>query len=131
MVSLSEVILDLGFSPYFKNTCLLAIYPSSVVGGYTILGDTFLRSAYVIYDLDNGQVAVTQANFGRQETRWWRAPKERFRLPREYRVAILNRQSNVPRQQPRCLQVHHKHLRLLLRLARQHPRSPRRRTVLV
>jgi candidapepsin len=63
-VPLSEVILDLGFSPYFKNTCLLAIYPSSVVDGYTILGDTFLRSACVVYDLDNRQVAVAQAKFG-------------------------------------------------------------------
>jgi hypothetical protein len=64
-VPLSEVILDFGLSsPYFKNTCILAIYPSSVVGGYSILGDTFLRSAYVVYDLDNRQVAVAQANFG-------------------------------------------------------------------
>jgi len=53
-VPLSEVILGPGLSsPHFKNTCLLDIYPASVVRGYTILGDTFLRFAYVAYDLDN------------------------------------------------------------------------------
>lgn len=41
--------------------CLLGISPNG--GGPSVLGDTFLRSAYVVYDLSNNQVSLAQTNF--------------------------------------------------------------------
>ncbi|CAI4047504.1 hypothetical protein SUVZ_12G1740 [Saccharomyces uvarum] len=44
------------------GTCVLAIVPQT--GNATaILGDSFLRSAYVVYDLDNYEVSLAQANY--------------------------------------------------------------------
>jgi hypothetical protein len=62
-VPLSEIIRSL-HNKYpesgFKNTCDLGIRASDTV---YILGDTFLRSAYVVYDLDHNQIALAQTNF--------------------------------------------------------------------
>jgi len=41
--------------------CLFGIAPNG--GGPSVLGDTFLRSAYVVYDLSNHQVSLAQTNF--------------------------------------------------------------------
>jgi Eukaryotic aspartyl protease len=41
--------------------CLLGIAPNG--GGASVLGDSFLRSAYVVYDLANNQVSLAQTNF--------------------------------------------------------------------
>lgn len=54
----------------FEEACLFGIQNlgSSVEGGeeaqmsFALLGDTFLRSAYVVYDIDNRQVGLAQAN---------------------------------------------------------------------
>lgn len=35
---------------------------------FALLGDTFLRSAYVVYDLDNRQIALAQANLNSTDT---------------------------------------------------------------
>lgn len=44
-----------------KTACIFGIAPS---GGSTILlGDTFLRSAYVVYDLQNNQISLAPTNF--------------------------------------------------------------------
>merc|ERR1711939_96943 len=43
--------------------CFLSIFESGAVGNDIILGDSFLRSAYVVYDLDNGQIAMAQTKF--------------------------------------------------------------------
>ncbi|RDW77435.1 hypothetical protein BP6252_05488 [Coleophoma cylindrospora] len=73
-VSISELIFDLNgiFSLYpdtrlpsnlpfsQSDTCALGIQSG---GGTNLLGDTFLRSAYVVYDLDNDKVAIAQTNF--------------------------------------------------------------------
>ena len=45
--------------------CLLGIQPS---GEDMILGDTFMRSAYIVFDLDNNEVSLAQANVGAQDT---------------------------------------------------------------
>lgn len=50
-----DVPSDLGFD----NVCTFGILPSD---DYYLLGDTFLRSAYVVYDLQNQQIAIAQAN---------------------------------------------------------------------
>jgi hypothetical protein len=54
----------------FKNACAFGIMfnldspPSST----TILGDTFLRSAYVVYDLQNNLIGMAQTNFDSNKT---------------------------------------------------------------
>jgi hypothetical protein len=53
-----------GFSPSqlpFSSTCAFGILPGGQ--GPYILGDTFLRSAYVVYDLQNNLIALAQTNF--------------------------------------------------------------------
>ena len=51
-------------SPYPDDTgdgiCVFGINPS--IDGMAILGDTFLRSAYVVYDMSNNVVAMAQMN---------------------------------------------------------------------
>jgi hypothetical protein len=46
----------------FTDICVLGLQ-SVTAGGSYILGDTFLRSAYVVYDLKNNVVAIAQTNF--------------------------------------------------------------------
>lgn len=48
---------DLTPMPY-----ILTIFKASLIRGYVILGGTFLRSAYVVFDLTENQVAIGQAN---------------------------------------------------------------------
>ncbi|CAI4035051.1 hypothetical protein SMKI_12G1890 [Saccharomyces mikatae IFO 1815] len=54
--SLSSFILSTG------STCLLGIIPTSDNTG-TILGDSFLTNAYVVYDLDNLEISMAQAQY--------------------------------------------------------------------
>ncbi|KAK3345952.1 aspartic-type endopeptidase [Lasiosphaeria hispida] len=74
-VSLADIIFDdikpfiqsgdlvlpktLGFSP--DNACSLGLQPSSE-GDVHLLGDSFLRSAYVVYDLTHNTVSMAQSN---------------------------------------------------------------------
>lgn len=62
-VPLSEVIRTLSrtysASP-FKRTCSLGIRAANPP---YLFGDTFLRSAYVVYDIDHNQIALAQTNF--------------------------------------------------------------------
>ncbi|KAH8769539.1 aspartic peptidase domain-containing protein [Hyaloscypha finlandica] len=74
-VPASEMILDLKGtfaipeidlpSLPFKSVCALGIQ-----GGEApyLLGDTFLRSAYVVYDLKNNLIGIAQTNFGSTKT---------------------------------------------------------------
>jgi hypothetical protein len=63
-ISLNEVIWtitgDYPDSP-FNNTCDLGIRAAEI--STYLLGDTFLRSAYVVYDIDHNQIALAQTNF--------------------------------------------------------------------
>jgi hypothetical protein len=45
----------------FSSTCAFGILPAGE--NPLILGDTFLRSAYVVYDLSNNLIAIAQTNF--------------------------------------------------------------------
>ena len=45
----------------FENICLFGIAPAQ--GSTSVLGDTFLRSAYVVYDLANNEISLAQTNF--------------------------------------------------------------------
>lgn len=46
----------------FTHPCGFGIWSGGPLGPF-ILGDTFLRSAYVVYDLDNNEIAIAQTNF--------------------------------------------------------------------
>lgn len=46
-----------------EGKCIFGIISNSGGNGEVILGDTFLRSAYVVYDLVNHQVAIGNTNF--------------------------------------------------------------------
>lgn len=41
--------------------CIFGIAPAE--GSSAVLGDTFLRSAYVVYDLENNEISLAQTNF--------------------------------------------------------------------
>lgn len=67
-VEMNELVLDLvtagGQRPTFQNgatACLFGIAPAGA--GTNVLGDTFLRSAYVVYDLQNNQISLAQTRF--------------------------------------------------------------------
>ncbi|KAL2156459.1 hypothetical protein VTH82DRAFT_1204 [Thermothelomyces myriococcoides] len=78
-VGMDELVLDLAVTgsggggdggsssngrPTFDNgapACLFGIGPAGA--GTFVLGDTFLRSAYVVYDMENDQVALAPARF--------------------------------------------------------------------
>jgi hypothetical protein len=55
-VPISQLILPQNLSP---TQCLFGIQSSTI--GISILGDSFLSSAYVVYDLDNKKVHLAQA----------------------------------------------------------------------
>lgn len=59
----------------FASTCLFGIQNIGTSSGtsartadYAILGDSFLRSAYVVYDLDNLQIGLAPANLNSTST---------------------------------------------------------------
>ncbi|KZL66089.1 eukaryotic aspartyl protease, partial [Colletotrichum incanum] len=73
-VPLEEMVLDNldsimdqleGLTP-FDRPCMFGIQNSAIFdvtsGRFALLGDTFLRSAYVVYDESNQQVGIAQAN---------------------------------------------------------------------
>ncbi|KAK1980861.1 eukaryotic aspartyl protease [Colletotrichum cereale] len=67
-VPIDELVLDLiaitGKRTSFSNgvsACLFGIAPAGE--GTNVLGDTFLRSAYVVYDIDNNQISLAPTKF--------------------------------------------------------------------
>lgn len=67
-VAIAELVLPLydqnGKVPHFSNgqaACTLGIEPAQ--GRPVLFGDTFLRSAYVVYDLVNNRIGIAQSNF--------------------------------------------------------------------
>jgi hypothetical protein len=64
-VPISEFVLPISTSPpTFKGgkaACQWALLPDN--GNGVTLGDTFLRSAYVVYNIDGKEVAIGQTNF--------------------------------------------------------------------
>lgn len=44
-----------------QPVCILGISPAG--NSVSVLGDTFLRSAYVVYDLENNEISLAQTNF--------------------------------------------------------------------
>ncbi|EXJ89702.1 hypothetical protein A1O3_02769 [Capronia epimyces CBS 606.96] len=67
-VSLSEFVTPLvttdGSQPKFRNGEEACSFAVQAAGDNPILfGDAFLRSAYVVYDLENQEIAIAQTNF--------------------------------------------------------------------
>ncbi|KAK0387903.1 hypothetical protein NLU13_4148 [Sarocladium strictum] len=56
----------------WDSVCIFGIGSTADFGfegdGFTLLGDTFLRSAYVVYDLANEQIGLAQANHDTDES---------------------------------------------------------------
>ncbi|KAK9480697.1 aspartic peptidase domain-containing protein [Lipomyces japonicus] len=50
-----------------EDVCLLSVLPDTDIG-VSILGDTFLRSAYVVYDLDNEEIGLAQTVFDSEDS---------------------------------------------------------------
>jgi hypothetical protein len=75
-VTLSELVLDLfsgGPAPKFESgpnqgqsVCEFGI--QNTTGSPYLLGDTFLRSAYVVYDLVNNEIAIAPTDFNSTQT---------------------------------------------------------------
>ncbi|KAJ5719575.1 hypothetical protein N7493_007153 [Penicillium malachiteum] len=64
-VGIAELVLDLGGDEYFSNgeqACAFGIAPAGESS--PVLGDTFLRSAYVVYDLANNEISLANTKFG-------------------------------------------------------------------
>lgn len=59
-VPMNELVIVAG-TQGDQPICILGIGPAGT--STCVLGDTFLRSAYVVYDLDNNQIALAQTNF--------------------------------------------------------------------
>ncbi|KAF1961109.1 candidapepsin-4 precursor [Byssothecium circinans] len=59
-VPMDELVIVAGYQRG-QPVCILGISPSG--NAVSVLGDTFLRSAYVVYDLQNNQIALAQTNF--------------------------------------------------------------------
>lgn len=59
-VPMNELVLVDGYQRG-KEVCILGI--SSAGSSTPVLGDTFLRSAYVVYDLDNNEISLAQTDF--------------------------------------------------------------------
>lgn len=66
-VAMSQLVTPLGFSgedstnANGETLCQLGIQAAGTLP--VLFGDTFLRSAYVVYDLDNNQIALAQTDF--------------------------------------------------------------------
>jgi candidapepsin len=60
----SQLIMPLKNFGLNSNQCVFGIVSTKYSSGYVLLGDTFLRSAYVVYDLDNKLVGIAPAKYG-------------------------------------------------------------------
>lgn len=65
-VPFSEFAIPLGVDTW--GLCQLGLMPATDPNLGVILGDTFLRSAYVVYDLDNKQISLAQTVFNTTES---------------------------------------------------------------
>ncbi|KAL1311078.1 hypothetical protein AAFC00_001287 [Neodothiora populina] len=59
-ISMSELVIVAGYAGNMP-LCILGIAPAGE--STPVLGDTFLRSAYVVYDLNNNEISLAQTNF--------------------------------------------------------------------
>ena len=62
-VNIKELVINAGPLRFRDGTraCVFGIAPAA--GSMAVLGDTFLRSAYVVYDLANNEISLANTNF--------------------------------------------------------------------
>ncbi len=60
-VPASELVIPAGTDQLGNTICIFGISPAD--GTTPVLGDTFIRSAYVVYDLSNDEISLAQTNF--------------------------------------------------------------------
>lgn len=60
-VSMNELVFAAAIDDFGRPVCILGIVPAG--DSIAVLGDTFLRSAYVVYDLENNEISLAQTNF--------------------------------------------------------------------
>ncbi|KAL5332734.1 aspartic peptidase domain-containing protein [Aspergillus crustosus] len=68
IVGIDELIIDAG-DLRFRNgerACIFGIVPAGESAA--VLGDTFLRSAYVVYDLENNEISLANTKFNATES---------------------------------------------------------------
>ncbi|CAI7591451.1 unnamed protein product [Penicillium manginii] len=67
-VAVSELVLNMGDYRYNngERACIFGIAPAG--SSTAVLGDTFLRSAYVVYDLANNEISLANTNFNATES---------------------------------------------------------------
>ncbi|KAE8447427.1 hypothetical protein EG329_010841 [Mollisiaceae sp. DMI_Dod_QoI] len=72
-IPMNELVLDVtannGRQLTFSDgsaACLFGIAPAG--SSTAVLGDTFIRSAYLVYDLDNNEISIAQTNFNTTDT---------------------------------------------------------------
>ncbi|KAL4898452.1 putative aspartic-type endopeptidase opsB [Aspergillus ambiguus] len=66
-VGIDELVIDAG-DIRFRNGARACIFGIAPAGSSTaVLGDTFLRSAYVVYDLSNNEISLANTNFNSTE----------------------------------------------------------------
>ena len=66
-VPMSEMVINVGTGTQdtFRDgspACVFGVAPAGL-GGISVLGDTWIRSAYVVYDLANNEISLAQTNF--------------------------------------------------------------------
>ena len=74
-VPMSELVIDPGPGPDGSQqtfddgtkACIFGIGPAD--GSASVLGDTFIRSAYLVYDLANNEISMAQTNFNATSSR--------------------------------------------------------------
>ena len=64
-VALSEMVIDggAGDGSNADTACTFGIVPQDDDGSPYTLGDTFIRNAYIVYDLGNNEISLAQTNF--------------------------------------------------------------------
>lgn len=85
-VKMSELVLNATenqgtpkYNDKNEQLCLFGIAPGGT--GPMALGDTFLRSAYVVYDLDNNQISLAQSKFNVQKSNIYEITKDKKTFP--------------------------------------------------
>jgi Eukaryotic aspartyl protease len=82
-VPIQEMVYSIPKAPPkspFASTCHFGILAGSPGGPYAF-GDTFLRSAYVVYDLDHNQIGLAQTNFRATSSNIYEIPKGAAGIP--------------------------------------------------
>ncbi|KAK6859695.1 hypothetical protein PG995_003331 [Apiospora arundinis] len=87
-VDMTELVLDIGEngeprfpSGQYKGQSICQFGIQNFTSGPFLLGDTFLRSAYVVYDLENNQIGMAKTDFNSTKTNIVAFPSKGAAIP--------------------------------------------------